>query len=65
MNTYINGKRQIAGNRPPILVFPASEVAALVGNTPVARYATWDAHRREIHRAADEARAGALARRAA
>lgn len=43
----------------------SSEVAVLVGNTPVPKYVNWDAHRREMYRAADGARAAALARRTA
>jgi hypothetical protein len=66
MKTYVNGKAQIEEpiSRPPLPVFSASEAAKLVGSTPVPKYATWDAHRQEMRRAAGEAHATALARRA-
>lgn len=44
-------------------VVPASEAAALVGDTPVARYASWADHRSAIRRSAEDAHADALARR--
>lgn len=46
-------------------VFPASEAAALVGATPVARYASWADHRSAIRQSVEDTRARALARRAA
>lgn len=48
---------------PRQAVRPASEAAALVGSTPVARYASWPDHRSAIRRSADDARSAALARR--
>ena len=48
---------------PRQAVRPASEAAALVGSTPVARYASWADHRSAIRRSAADARSVALARR--
>lgn len=41
---------------PRVPVFPANEVARLVGCTPIPKYATWDDHRREIGFAAEDAK---------
>lgn len=48
---------------PRQAVRSASEAAALVGTTPVSRYASWADHRSAIRRSADDARSAALARR--
>lgn len=56
---------QMKERAPRQTVFPASEAAALVGNTPAVRYASWADHRSAIRRSADDARSDALARRAA
>lgn len=45
---------------PEVVTVPSREVR--VGVTPVARYATWDDHRRQIRQSAEQARAGRLAR---
>lgn len=47
---------------PRETVYPAKEVAHLVGTTPVARYSSWADHRSAIRRSADDARSVALAR---
>lgn len=55
---------QMIGRAPRQTVYPASEAAALVGDTPVVRYASWADHRNAIRRSAEDARSAALARRA-
>ncbi|MFC7008356.1 hypothetical protein [Halalkalicoccus salilacus] len=47
---------------PELVAVPSREVR--VGATPVARYASWSDHRHQIRQAAEQARAGRLARRA-
>jgi hypothetical protein len=56
---------QMIERAPRQTVFSAREAAALVGGTPVARYASWADHRSAIRRSAEDARSAALARRAA
>lgn len=53
----IDEQRERERGSPRVPTLPTRDVAPLVGTTPVARYATWDDHRRAIRLAAEEARA--------
>lgn len=65
IDTVIYGIMAKTGTRTVPYASKRRRLTIPVGVTPAARYATWEDHRQEMRHTADEARARALARRAA